>query len=136
MKIKLDRTAYAPTRAHDTDAGLDIRTPIYFTLEPNSSYTVNTGVHVQLPPNTAGIIVSKSGLNVNHDITSTGLIDENYTGEIRVKLFNHGTKPHTFMRGDKITQLVVVPVLYESVEVVDELDQTERGDAGFGSTGR
>ena len=136
MKVMLDKGAFPPERAHETDAGLDIRTPHGFYLRPHDSRTINTGVHVQLPHGTAGILISKSGLNVNHDILTTGLIDEGYTGAIRVKLYNHGSDPYQFQTGDKISQLVVVPVIYTSVELVESLDDSERGDNGFGSSGR
>ena len=135
MKVKLDEGAYPLERAHPTDAGLDIRTPKDFWLRPGGSEVIHTGVHVQLPPGTAGLIVSKSGLNVKNDITSTGLIDEGYTGEIVVKLYNHGTGHKILQKGDKISQLVVIPVIYEDVEIVDEIAGGPRGDAGFGSTG-
>lgn len=137
MKIKLDKGAFIPTRAHSTDAGLDIRARTSKRVPAHGSATLLTGVHVELPKGTAGVLVSKSGLNVNHGIVSTGLIDEGYTGEIVVKLFNHGHSDFVVNSGDKITQLVVVPVLYEKVEIVDELEEgTERGSNGFGSTGR
>ena len=135
MKIKLDEGAYPLERAHPTDAGLDIRTPKDFWLRPGGSEVIHTGVHVQLPPGTAGLIVSKSGLNVKNDITSTGLIDEGYTGEIVVKLYNHGSDDLFMYDGEKISQLVVIPVIYEDVEIVDEIAGGPRGDAGFGSTG-
>ena len=93
-------------------------------------------MHVELPPGTAGLLVSKSGLNVKHDITSTGLIDEGYAGEIVVKLHNHGFDDYVVRAGDKISQLVVVPVIYEGVEIVDEIEGGERNADGFGSTGR
>lgn len=136
MKIKLDPCAYMPERAHPTDAGLDLKTPKNFYLRPKDTVVVDTGVHVQLPSNTCGLMVAKSGLNIKADILSTGLIDEGYTGSIRVKLYNHNSEPYVFNAGDKISQLVVLPVLYEPVEVVDDLDDTERGESGFGSSGR
>lgn len=137
MKIMLDEGAYVPYRMHRTDAGMDIRAMKSQVVPAKESAIFRTGVHVQLPPNTAGLLVSKSGLNVRHDITSTGLIDEGYTGEILVKLFNHGGKDYKVKAGDKISQLVIVPVLYEDVTVVYDFEQkTERGSDGFGSTGR
>lgn len=137
MKVKLDAGAYAPERAHDTDAGLDIRAIDNFRLYPYGGLVLHTGVHVQLPEGCAGLLVSKSGLNVKHSITSTGLIDEGYTGEILVKLYNHSSEIYEGKAGDKISQLVVIPVRYEPVELVDELDKgTGRGGNGFGSTGR
>ena len=137
MKIKLDKGAYMPVRAHTTDAGLDIRSREDQIVPARESAIFCTGVHVQLPKGTAGLLIAKSGLNTRHNITSTGLIDEGYNGEIVVKLHNHGGYDYRVKAGDKISQLVVVPVLYEDVEVVDELDQdSERGNNGFGSTGR
>lgn len=136
MKIKLDPGAIAPTRAHDTDAGLDLYAPEDRIIEAKGDATIKTGIHVQLPRGCAGLIVSKSGLNVKHGITSTGLIDEGYSGEITVKLYNHGGWDYKIKAGEKISQLVILPVRYEPVEIVDEIDSGERGDAGFGSTGR
>lgn len=136
MKIMLEPGAYAPTRAHETDAGLDIRAMHGAVLGPMDSYTIHTGLHIQLPQGTCGILVSKSGLNVHHDITSTGLIDEGYTGEIAVRLHNHSRKYYDVRPGDKVSQLIIVPCLYEPVEVVDRIDGGDRGDSGFGSTGK
>lgn len=136
MKIKLDKGAIIPTRAHDTDAGLDIYSPAFIWIPAHGSAVIQTGVHVQLPEGCAGLLVSKSGLNVKHDITSTGLIDEGYTGEIAVKLYNHSDQNYAICTGDKISQLVVIPVRYEPVKIVDALEGGERGDNGFGSTGR
>ena len=137
MKIKLDPGAYLPERAHPTDAGLDIKSPDQHIVPAGGSAVIHTGVHIQLPKNTAGLFVSKSGLNIKNGITSTGLIDEGYTGEIIVKLYNHTDASYYVAKGDKVSQLVIIPVVYEPVEAVDDLDGgTERGDNGFGSTGR
>ena len=137
MKIRLDPGAFMPMRAHETDAGLDLCTPKEFTILPHSSTVIDTGVHIQLPPGTYGKLESKSGLNVKHDIVSCGgTIDEPYTGSIKVKLYNLGGEPYRFEAGDKIIQLIIQPCLYEPVEAVDELEATDRGDNGFGSTGR
>ena len=92
MKIKLDAGAYAPTRGHDTAAGLDIRAKDGKVVPAGGHAIFYTGVHIELPEGTAGLLVSKSGLNVRQGITSTGLIDEGYTGEIVVKLYNHHRK--------------------------------------------
>lgn len=136
MKVKITGHGFKPERAHSTDAGLDIFSPFNTIVRARESVIIKTGVHVQLPENTAGLLVSKSGLNVKHGITSTGLIDQGYTGEITVKLYNNGNRDYKIERGDKISQLVIIPVLYESVELVEELDESERGSNGFGSTGR
>ena len=136
MKITLENGAFEPIRAHATDAGLDIRTKDIQVIPAKGSATFHTGVHVQLPAGTAGMFVSKSGLNMKQNIVSTGLIDEGYTGELVVKLYNLGGYDYHVNMGDKITQLVIVPVLYEDIEIVDSLEETERGEKGFGSSGK
>lgn len=136
IKVKLDEGAYMPVRAHATDAGADIRTPVHVRVPPHGSATIDTGVHVELPPETKAELVSKSGLNLNRDIISTGLIDQGFTGGIRVKLYNLGDEWQVFERGDKVSQLVVSPVCYPDYAEADEIDGGERGENGYGSTGR
>jgi len=137
MKVVLDKGAYEPIRAHDTDAGLDLRTPIEFTIRPHDSCVIDTGVHIELPRSTFGQLFSKSGLNVKRSIVSLGgTIDEGYTGSITVKLYNEGDEEYHFRPGDKIVQLVIMPYLAPEIEYVNELGNTDRGDNGFGSTGK
>lgn len=136
MKIKLDKNAFVPERAHETDAGLDLKSPIAVTIYANDSAVIDTGVHVELPRGTVGMLKSKSGLNVKHGIKSEGVIDEGYTGSIVAKLYNHGNETFYVERGQKITQLVILPVIVPELEIVEELTETERGANGFGSSGR
>lgn len=136
IKVRLDEGAYLPDRAHDTDAGADIRTPHRFVVSAHGSATVRTGVHVQLPHGTVGMLKSKSGLNVRCGVLTEGVIDEGYDGEIVVKVYNHGDEGVLFEQGDKVTQLVVMPVLYPTYQQVDSITGGERGSDGFGSTGR
>lgn len=139
MKIMLDKNARIPEKAHGEDGGFDLFAPESAYIEPNSSVVINTGVHVELPPNTAGFLMSKSGLYVKHGISSTGLIDVGYTGAIRVKLQNHKSSGYMVNKGDKISQLVILPIVpmkNSDLEVVEEFAPTERGDNGFGSSGR
>ena len=146
IKIKLDKGAIAPTRAHPYDAGLDLYAPEDVIVHSSNSWpfgevnigsaTIDTGVHVEIPEGYVGFIKSKSGLNVNHGLTAEGVIDAHYTGSIRVKLYNHKHEPYKFKAGDKIAQLVIVPCMLPRLELVDCLDETDRGDNGFGSTGR
>ena len=136
MKIMLDAGAFMPEKAHTADAGWDLKSPIDIVLLPEESEVIHTGVHVQIPYGFAGILISKSGLNVKHGVTSTGLIDSGYTGEIAVKLYNHSRATYWVNAGDKISQLVVIPVVYDELEIVTELEETERGANGFGSSGR
>ena len=93
MLVKLDPGAYMPKRAHEQDAGYDLRTPKRVVLHPDSAVTIDTGVHICVPEGKCAVVVSKSGLNTKHDITSTGLIDEGFTGTIIIKLYNHGKQP-------------------------------------------
>lgn len=136
MKIKLDPGAYMPERAHATDAGLDLKTPETLLIPARGSVKISTGVHVELPPGTVGMLKSKSGLNVHFSITSEGVIDEGYTGAIVAKLYNHGLSDVVIEKGQKITQLVILPVIRPDLELVAVLDATERGDGGFGSSGK
>ena len=140
MKVMLDDGAYMPTRAHETDAGLDLYSPVDESV-PNykswyaNSVTIDTGVHVAIPEGYVGMLKSKSGLNVKFGITSEGVIDSGYTGSIVVKLYNHGTDFVEIKKGQKITQLVILPIITPELELVNSLEETERGDGGFGSTG-
>lgn len=136
MKITLDDGAKMPTRAHEWDAGLDL-----YAMEGGNICCCNkrifdTGVHVQIPEGYVGFIKSKSGLMCKRSIVTDGTIDAHYTGSIKVCLFNHGSRSYEVKAGDKIAQLVIVPCPLPELELVDNLDQTDRGDNGFGSTGR
>ena len=136
INVQVDHHGFAPRRAHLTDAGLDLFAERDEVVKAHDSAVFYTGVHVQLPENTVGMLKSKSGLNVKHDIVSEGVIDEGFSGEIRVKLYNNGDTDYTVLRGDKISQLVILPCLYPNVHVVDKIEGGERGDHGFGSTGK
>ena len=130
-----------PERAHPTDAGMDLRTPkaVYLApnSSPNSSVIIDTGVHIELPHGYFGKIESKSGLNTKYGIVSLGgVIDEGYTGSIVVKIYNMSESGYLFDKGDKIAQLIIQPYLAPELEQVKKLEKTDRGDAGFGSTGR
>lgn len=153
IRIKLDEGAKMPNRAHEADAGYDLFAKEDFVVTETTATTVgydgwhngsasigyavhDTGVHVEIPIGYVGFIKSKSGLNVKHGLTAEGVIDSGYTGSIVVKLYNHKDKAYSFKKGDKICQLVILPILTQQMELVDELDKTDRGDGGFGSTGR
>lgn len=153
MKIMLDKGAKMPTRAHPWDAGLDLYAVedvsipastcrcggydgVYDGFVNVGCEVIDTGVHVQIPEGCVGFIKSKSGLNVKHGLTAEGVIDAHYTGSIKVKLYNHTNCRYHFQAGDKIAQLVILPCLLPVPELVDKLEETDRGDGGFGSTGR
>lgn len=134
--VVLDEGAKMPLRAHCTDAGADLFCISDFIVPSHDSVTIDTGVHVQLPKGTVGMVKSKSGLNVNSCIACEGVIDEGYSGSIKLRVYNHGDYDYAFAAGDKVTQLVVLPVLYPTYVEVGEIAGGERGNAGFGSTGR
>jgi dUTP pyrophosphatase len=137
MKVVLDTGAFMPERAHSTDAGLDLKTPRFVFLPAHGSTVIDTGVHIELPHGYFGKLESKSGLNVKHGIVSLGgVIDEGYTGSIAVKLYNLSEEDYFCPAGDKIVQLIIQPYIAPEMEVVDKLNETERNEHGFGSTGR
>ena len=137
LKIALDGGAYTPIRAHETDAGLDLRSPVDVTIPAGGDVVIDTGVHIEIPCGFVGFLKSKSGLNVKHGIISEGVIDTGYTGSIVVKLYNLSDESYEIKAGDKITQLVILPIMQKPwFMLVDKLEDTERGNGGFGSTGR
>ena len=140
MRIKLDEGAFIPTRAHPTDAGMDLYARDTQIVPAREHAIFDTGVHIELPYGTVGMLKSKSGLNVKHGITSEGVIDAGYTGSIVAKLYNNSGRDYKVNAGDKITQLVIMPYVAPDVEtgiqIVDELEDTERGEKGFGSSGK
>ena len=137
MKIMLDKDAIMPTKAHNTDAGYDLYAIHSHYIPAKGWDIIDTGVHVELPIGTVGMLKSKSGLNIKHGITSEGVIDVGYTGSIVVKLYNHSDVHYLVHAGDKITQLVILPLAdVGELELVENLSETERGNKGFGSSGK
>lgn len=136
MKITLDKGAIMPKRAHDTDAGYDLYARNTCVIPAHSSMCFDLGVHIAIPIGYTGFLKSKSGLNVKHGITSEGVIDAGYTGSITAKLYNHSDTDYTVTAGDKITQIVILPIFTPDLELVETLETTERGAGGFGSTGK
>lgn len=139
MRIKLDEGAFTPTRAHPTDAGMDLYAREEKVIPARGSAVFDTGVHIELPRGTVGMLKSKSGLNVKYGIVSEGVIDVGYTGSIVAKLYNLSDEDYVVHKGDKITQLVIMLYIApdkSGIEIVDELEATDRGNNGFGSSGR
>ena len=139
MKYVLDEGAVKPGYAHDFDAGLDLyakTTGQKIVIPPyGGSKVFDTGVHLAIPQHFCGRVKSRSSMLMKQIVTD-GLVDANYTGSIRVILFNHGPEAYTVNPGDKIAQVVITPCLRPPLEQVDILESTDRGDNGFGSTGR
>ncbi|MCR5664949.1 MAG: dUTP diphosphatase [Oscillospiraceae bacterium] len=136
LKVVLDEGAVMPLRAHPGDAGLDLFARAEQTVPARGSAVFDTGVHLEIPEGYVGFIKSKSGLNVRRGLVAEGVIDAGYTGPIVVKVYNHSDGDWTVRAGDKLTQLVVLPIALPELELADSLDETERGAGGFGSTGR
>lgn len=133
---KLSPLAQLPNRAHPTDAGADLFALERTVLPPRKITSVRTGVAVELPKNTAGIIWGKSSVESKGIKAMAGLIDEPYRGELLVCMYNLNDTEFVFEAGQKVAQLVVFPVLYPAFEEVQDLSATERGEGRFGSTGK
>ena len=147
MKVYKDiEDVKLPTKANSSDAGFDLYSPIdfKFTKDGPDYVTINTHIHFDIPDGYVGFLKSKSGLNVYKHIASDGVIDAGYTGSVVVKLTRNSKlidKEVEFKKGDKITQIVFLPVPKITLEEVDSLDKfdskdSSRGDNGFGSSGR
>ena len=132
----IEPMAYLPVRAHADDAGFDLFAPKYDLVPAQGSTVIDTGVHIQIPKGYAGLVVSKSGLNFKHGIISDGLIDAGYTGSIKVKLYNMTRSSFEIRPKDKISQIVFIKIVEPMLIKTDKLEETDRGDNGFGSTGR
>lgn len=138
IRVKLDKGARIDAPAHEGDAGYDIYSREDKWVLPGIGTTFRTGVHVEIPRGYVGFLKSKSGLNVKDCITGEGVIDSGYTGEICVRLYCNGREGRDgkfFEKGDKLIQLVILPVITPPLEIVDDIEGGTRGDNGFGSTG-
>ncbi len=128
-----------PAYAHPGDAGMDLASAEDLTIAPGGFAMVSAGFAMALPEGYAAFVQPRSGLAAKHGISivnTPGLIDCHYRGEVRVILINHGKEPFRVSRGDRIAQMVIQRVEAPRVAVVEELDDTARGEGGFGSTGR
>lgn len=143
MKINymVDDGAFAPVKGHTADAGFDLRVPTFtppyeLIIRAHDCVTIDTGVHFEIPEGYVGFLKSKSGLNVKAGINGEGVIDSGYTGSVVVKLYNHSFRDYTLQVGDKAIQIVFLPIPDVELAEVKSFKETERGDGGFGSTGR
>lgn len=137
MKVVLDKGAILPTKAHDLDAGWDLYVPEDVMIPARGSAVIDTGVHIEIPQRYTGFIKSRSGMNVKHGIVSdSGVIDCGYTGSIKIKLYNMTDDSYFVQAGERVCQLVVLPICVDELEVVETLSETDRGSNGFGSSGK
>lgn len=143
MKVEVATTAllgFVPERKHDSDAGYDMRAaiPRPITIDPGDSAWVPTGVKAAIPDGYFGLQCARSGLSCNHGITlanGVGVIDSGYRGEIKAKLVNLGKRPYTIFPDDRVCQLIILPYAKVDFVKVDELEDSDRGSNGYGSTG-
>ena len=144
MKVyfkKLDPRAKIPTYGTNYSAGADLRALIDnpITIMPNESVLVHTGVAVSIPIGYVGLVYARSGISCKRGLAPSnkvGVIDADYRGEIMVSLHNHGTAAQTIEPYERIAQMVITPFIHCEYAETDNLDDTERGSGGFGSTGR
>jgi len=139
VRVAVTDGAVLPSYQTEHSAGMDLRCVDDFTLYPNERRLIPTGLRIAIPPGYEGQVRPRSGLALRHGISmvnTPGTIDADYRGEVAVVLINHGADVVTFNAGDRIAQLVICPVTRAQLVVVDELEQTERGEGGFGSTGK
>lgn len=144
VKIKkLNNKAITPSRGSEQAAGYDLYACIddfnYSVIHPHKTEKINTGLSIEIPDGYFGAIFARSGLATKQGIrpaNCVGVIDSDYRGNVIVALHNDTNEPFTVVDGDRIAQLVILPYLPVAFEEVDELTDTERGDGGFGSTGK
>lgn len=138
---RIGDTIELPTYASEGSAGLDLRACIHnaLTITPGDTQLIPTGIAIYIrDPGYAGLIVPRSGLGHKHGIVLgnlVGLIDSDYQGQLFVSCWNRGDKPYTIAEGERIAQLVIVPVAQVSFQQVESFENSERGSGGFGSTG-
>lgn len=140
INVLLDEHAIMPTKAHKEDAGYDLYLPENIRLiiiPPFGDKVIDTGVHFEIPSGYVGFVKAKSGLSVKSNIEhGAGVIDSGYTGSVSVHLYNHGNEPYAFLGGEKLAQIVFIPVPETELVEVSSLEDTERGSNGFGSSGK
>ena len=138
---KLDPRATVPTYGSDLAAGADLRAVLDapVTIKPNESVLIHTGIAVAIPAGYVGLVYARSGIACKRGLAPSnkvGVIDADYRGEIMVSLHNHGTTEQAIDPDERIAQMVITPFIHCEYEEADNLDNTERGTGGFGSTGR
>ena len=135
--VTLDNGASMPVKAYENDAGYDLRCVEGGTIPAREARIFDTGVHIDIPRGFVGYVQGRSGLNFNQNVfCPTGTVDSGYTGSIKVKLYNFNDCDYVVNSDDKIAQLVIQPIAVTWLYVVETLGWTDRGNNGFGSTGR
>ena len=132
---KMDPAAVLPTRAHPDDAGLDLYNLEDFTLAPGEGRVIRTGIALALPKLFVGLVADRSSMAKKGIKTAGGVIDAGYRGEIHIVLWNVSKEGFVLKKGERIAQLLILPIATPAVSEVSTLDETARGSGGFGSTG-
>lgn len=138
IKITLDPGAVTPSYQTEGSAGMDLRSVEEAELRPGERKLVRTGIRIEIPRGYEGQVRPRSGLALRHGISmvnTPGTIDSDYRGEIAIILINHGQDVVKLEKGERIAQLVICPVTHAEIEVAESLEETMRGEGGFGSTG-
>ena len=134
---KLDPEATVPTKANRGDAGFDLYSVSDATIQPNSREVIKTGISMAIPDGFSGLIWPRSGMAVKQGIdVFAGVVDAGYRGEVMVCLYNSSESPVEVSKGDRIAQMLIQPVPLVRIAEVSNLDDTSRGDGGFGSSGK
>lgn len=134
--MRVASEAVLPTRAHADDAGLDLYGLDDVILEPSQGKVAKTGIAIALPAGHVGLVADRSSLAKKGVKTAGGIIDAGYRGEIHIVLWNLTKEPIHLKRGERIAQLLILPIITPAVNEVEALDETLRGTKGFGSSGR
>lgn len=137
---KLDKRAVLPTYGSEFSAGADLYACLEeaITIEPGEAVLIHTGIAMEIPVGYAGLIYARSGLATKKGLAPSnkvGVVDADYRGEIMVSLFNHSKEARVIEHGERIAQLVIAPFITAEWNEVEELNETARGEGGFGSTG-
>ena len=134
---KLHPEAKIPSFAHATDAGMDLHTTIEVTIEPGTLFAIPTGIAFAIPTGHVGLIWDKSGVAIKRGLkTMGGVVDAGYRGEVFVGLFNTTNEIQSFVVGEKVAQMVIQKIEQPEINEVEDLDETDRGEGAFGSTGK
>lgn len=137
LKVKkIDGEAKLPVCGHKGDAGLDLFSCIESKLEAGEVHPIPTGIKIEIPPGYVGLIWDKSGVSLKGVHRLAGVVDAGYRGEVRVVMVNLGQEPFIIEKGMKIAQLLIQPVMDVDVVEVENLEESSRGEGGFGSTGK
>lgn len=136
---KLDERAILPTRGSAMAAGMDLYALDSASIRAGETVLVHTGIALSIPEGYAGFIYARSGIATKRGLApanKVGVVDADYRGEIMVALHNHGEKTETVDAGERVAQMVIAPFLLPELVLSESLDETERADGGFGSTGK